>query len=133
MTLVEPMVCLLVSEEEDGDARASREARGRVCSEAETQTEAETQIGTDTWTETLESDNETLERGTKTASREERMQGETQTSRDRRRLQPGERNKLGFKLEFKEIPSAKQISQMEQIIELQEEVNFDENDGFESA
>ncbi|XP_013872340.1 uncharacterized protein LOC106523467 [Austrofundulus limnaeus] len=123
VTLVEPMVCLLVSEEEDGDARADGEARGRACSEAETQTEAETQIGTETQTETL---GETLERGTKTltASREERIQEDTQTSQDRRRLQPGERNRLKFKLE---ITSTKKISQMEQIIELQEE------DAFESA
>lgn len=134
VTLVEPMVCLLVSEEEDGDTRANREARGRVCSEAETQTEAETQIGTETQTETLQTDNETVERGTKTltASREERMQGDTQTPQDRC-LHSRERNRLKFKLEFKDITSTKQISQMEQIIELQEDVNFDEKDAFQSA
>lgn len=56
-TLVEPMVCLLVSEEEDGTGAGEpgQEARGRGsggCYEAETQTEVETQITTGVQTQT---------------------------------------------------------------------------------
>ncbi|CAJ1063756.1 clustered mitochondria protein homolog [Xyrichtys novacula] len=83
VTLVEPMVCLLVSEEEegvglieqvdDGQERSSR-WRNRSYSEVETQTEGETQIctgvqtqtesqmGVHAQTEKLVSDNETLTR-----------------------------------------------------------------------
>ncbi|XP_017276821.1 uncharacterized protein LOC108238949 [Kryptolebias marmoratus] len=143
VTLVEPMVCLLVSEEEDGDVRASREGRGRDCSEVETQTEAETQIGAEvqTQTETLQTHNETLEREIKTLTdtKEEIMNQENllveaqrgiKTSQDRYSLRSGEKNRLN---EFKEIStSINQISQMDQNTELQEEVNFDENNAFES-
>lgn len=57
MTLVEPMVCLLVSEEEErvrvfeeGDAEQAGRYRGN--SEVETQTEMETQVGTGVQTQT---------------------------------------------------------------------------------
>ncbi|XP_069002269.1 clustered mitochondria protein homolog [Embiotoca jacksoni] len=61
VTLVEPMVCLLVSEEEegvrtdepvDGGQERSNRERDRGYSEVETQTEAETQIGTGVQTQT---------------------------------------------------------------------------------
>ncbi|KAM3601450.1 uncharacterized protein V6R79_013123 [Siganus canaliculatus] len=61
VTLVEPMVCLLVSEEEEGarvyepgDEGHERSERGRSrgCSEVETQTEVETQIGLGVQTQT---------------------------------------------------------------------------------
>ncbi|XP_026183319.1 clustered mitochondria protein homolog [Mastacembelus armatus] len=93
VTLVEPMVCLLVSEEEDGRGEAlrvdepaggerSNTGRNRVHSEVETQTEAETQIGmgvqtqteskaeVQTQTETLEHNNETEEREDNTLIKE---------------------------------------------------------------
>lgn len=57
VTLVEPMVCLLVSEEEDGTrvGEPGKEARGRGsrgCYEVETQTEVETHIGVGVQTHT---------------------------------------------------------------------------------
>lgn len=61
VTLVEPMVCLLVSEEEagarvqecgDGGHERSHRGRDREYSEVETQTEVETQIGTGVQTQT---------------------------------------------------------------------------------
>ncbi|KAM9332839.1 clustered mitochondria protein homolog [Pholidichthys leucotaenia] len=72
VTLVEPMVCLLVSEEDEGQ-EGGAEGRERGHSEVETQTEAETQIGmgvqtetetqaeVQTQTETLECNRETVE------------------------------------------------------------------------
>lgn len=63
VTLVEPMVCLLVSEEDEGGGKGmgeqrseergrSNEMRGRGYSEVETQTEIETQIGMGVQTQT---------------------------------------------------------------------------------
>lgn len=59
VTLVEPMVCLLVSEEEEGGVRVeepggerSNRGRHRGYSEVETQTEVETQIGMGVQTQT---------------------------------------------------------------------------------
>ncbi|KAM4726274.1 clustered mitochondria protein homolog [Anableps anableps] len=63
VTLVEPMVCLLVSEEDEeqglggqpgdkGEIRKHREGRDRAFSEVETQTEVETQISTAVQTQT---------------------------------------------------------------------------------
>ncbi|XP_029957381.1 clustered mitochondria protein homolog [Salarias fasciatus] len=57
VTLVEPMVCLLVSEEEEavgvsGQADGGRDGRDRGYSEVQTQTEAETQMGTGVQTQT---------------------------------------------------------------------------------
>ncbi|XP_030602479.1 clustered mitochondria protein homolog isoform X2 [Archocentrus centrarchus] len=89
VTLVEPMVCLLVSEEDEGGGEGmdelrseepgrSSEGRDRGCSEVETQTEIETQIGmgvqtqtesqaeVQTQTETLECNNKRVERGVST-------------------------------------------------------------------
>uniref|UniRef100_A0A3P8TI59 Clustered mitochondria homolog n=1 Tax=Amphiprion percula TaxID=161767 RepID=A0A3P8TI59_AMPPE len=88
VTLVEPMVCLLVSEEDEGAGEGvrvdeegqERSGRDRGYSEVETQTEAETQIGTgvqtqtesqaevQTQTEILECSNETVEREVNTLS-----------------------------------------------------------------
>ncbi|XP_021163395.2 clustered mitochondria protein homolog isoform X1 [Fundulus heteroclitus] len=59
VTLVEPMVCLLVSEEdeeprlgEEGEVRSRREGRSRTFSEVETQTEPETPINAGVQTQT---------------------------------------------------------------------------------
>ncbi|XP_031713035.1 clustered mitochondria protein homolog isoform X1 [Anarrhichthys ocellatus] len=53
VTLVEPMVCLLVSEEEEGEGQErSNRWRSRGFSEVETQTEVETQIGMGVQTQT---------------------------------------------------------------------------------
>ncbi|XP_032432290.1 clustered mitochondria protein homolog isoform X2 [Xiphophorus hellerii] len=54
VTLVEPMVCLLVSEEDEaqGDEGDAREGRDRCFSEVETQTEVETQISAEVQTQT---------------------------------------------------------------------------------
>uniref|UniRef100_A0A3Q1FEA3 Clustered mitochondria protein homolog n=1 Tax=Acanthochromis polyacanthus TaxID=80966 RepID=A0A3Q1FEA3_9TELE len=88
VTLVEPMVCLLVSEEDEGAGEGvrvdeegqERSGRDRGYSEVETQTEAETQIGTgvqtqtesqaevQTQTELMECSNETVERHENTLS-----------------------------------------------------------------
>lgn len=54
MSIVEPMVCLLVSEEEEGlqgDDRGDARWRNRVYSEVETQTEMEIVMGVQTQTE----------------------------------------------------------------------------------
>lgn len=141
VTLVEPMVCLLVSEEEDGDVRANREERGGVCSEVERQREAETTIDSEiqaevqTRTETLLTDNETLQREiiTLMETKEERVKQERllmetqrnpQTSKNKHTLRSGEQKQL---YEFKEIVvPTNQTSEKEQIIE-PSEVNFDEN------
>uniref|UniRef100_A0AAX7TUZ3 Clu domain-containing protein n=1 Tax=Astatotilapia calliptera TaxID=8154 RepID=A0AAX7TUZ3_ASTCA len=81
VTLVEPMVCLLVSEEDEGGGEGmgeqrseeqgrSNEMRGRGYSEVETQTEIETQIGMGVQTQTesqteVQTQTETLEFGNK--------------------------------------------------------------------
>ncbi|XP_007557848.1 clustered mitochondria protein homolog [Poecilia formosa] len=54
VTLVEPMVCLLVSEEDEaqGDEGDARDGRDRCFSEVETQTEVETQISAEVQTQT---------------------------------------------------------------------------------
>lgn len=81
VTLVEPMVCLLVSEEDEGGGEGmgeqrseergrSNEMRGRGYSEVETQTKIETQIGMGVQTQTewqteVQTQTETLEFGNK--------------------------------------------------------------------
>ncbi|XP_034538961.1 clustered mitochondria protein homolog [Notolabrus celidotus] len=87
MTLVEPMVCLLVSEEEEG-VRADEpvdEGRERSCSwrircysEVETQTEGETQMGTGVQTQT-ESQEEVQAQTEKPVSRNETLVTEMNT------------------------------------------------------
>lgn len=140
VTLVEPMVCLLVSEEDDGDVRANMEERGGVCSEVECRREAETKIDAEvqaevqTQTETRATD-ETLERDivALTETKEERMkeerllmeaQRDPQASKDKHDLRSGEQKQLN---EFKAITiPTNQISGKEQITE-PSEVNFEEN------
>lgn len=140
VTLVEPMVCLLVSEEEDGDVRANMEERGGVCSEVEHQREAETKIDAEvqaevqTQTEThvtdeiLDRDIVALRETEEERMKQERLlmeaQRDPQASKDKHTLRSGEQKQLN---EFKEITiSTNQISGKEQITE-PSEVNFEEN------
>uniref|UniRef100_UPI0037E941DA clustered mitochondria protein homolog n=1 Tax=Semicossyphus pulcher TaxID=241346 RepID=UPI0037E941DA len=96
VTLVEPMVCLLVSEEEEGarvdepggeGQERSNRGRNRSYSEVETQTEVETQMGTGVQTQTesqveVQAQTEILVHHNETLAREINLLTSTGTKKD---------------------------------------------------